>query len=150
MKKGRLQFLFILTLAAPLVMLSCGSLTTPAGGLSIIASASPSSTGSITFQVGVENVGSKTETLEFRNSQFCDIEVRNMSGTLVWRLSDGASFLDVLWGLALEPGESHVREIVWDSPGTGQQLLPAVYTAKIFITSSPRNGFLSSVIRVSI
>jgi hypothetical protein len=150
MKKGRPRYPLIMALAGPLIMLACGSLTSPAGGLSIIASASPSSTGSVTFQVGVENVGSKTETLDFRNSQFCDIEVRNMSGTLVWRFSDGATFLDVLWGLELEPGESYTQELVWDSPGTGQRLLPTVYTAKILITSSPRKDFLSSVIRVSL
>jgi hypothetical protein len=135
------------SLAVLLISPSCGLITGPGPGLNIVASISQQSAESMTFRIGVENTGSEAETLNFGNSQFFDIEVRSASGALVWRWSTGKSFLDVLWSLDLDPGESSVQETAWDLTGDNGQPLPhGTYTAKIFITSQPRDGDLVSVI----
>jgi len=135
------------SLAVLLLSPSCGLITGPGPGLNIVASISQQSAENITFRIGVENTGSSAETLNFGNSQFFDIEVRTASGALVWRWSTGKSFLDVLWSLDLDPGESSVHETVWDLTDDFQQPLPrGSYKAKVFITSQPRDGDLVSEI----
>ena len=151
MKTPRHRFSRFMILAVPLITLSCGSSTLPNPGLNIIASISQQTSANMTFRIGVENTGSTTKSLNFSNSQFFDIEVKDLSGRLVWRWSNGAGFLDVLWALELEPGESNARETVWNLAGNDQKPLShGFYTAKIYITSSPRHPGLSSVIRLTI
>jgi hypothetical protein len=107
---------------------------------------------SITFRIGVENTGSKTETLNFVSSQFFDIEVKDGGGHLVWQYSSNSYFLDMLWGFELAPGESsQVREYVWNLKGNDQEPLPfGSYKARIYITDSPRDGGLSTIISLTI
>ena len=152
MKKGYLRLLFLLVLLASFMTLSCGSVTAPKVGLNIIATASLQTAGSTTFRIGVENTGSKTETLNFGSSQFFDIEVRDRGGHLVWQYSHDAYFLDVLWGIELAPGESsQVREYVWTHMGNDQKPLPSgSYKATVYITNSPRDEGLSKVVSLTI
>jgi hypothetical protein len=96
-KKRRLEAFLGLGLA--LSITACGSVTSPKPGLSIIASVSQQTAESLTFRIGVENTGSRTENLNFTSSQFFDIEIRNALGQLVWRYSAGAGFLDLIWAL---------------------------------------------------
>jgi hypothetical protein len=151
MKHLRHRLPLFVILAVPFITLSCGSITSPNQGLNLIASISQQTSSSITFRVGVENTGSKTETLNFRDSQFFDIEVKDLSGRLVWSWSNGGGFLDVVWALELAPGESSAHETVWNLAGNDQKPLShGFYTAKIYITSSPREEGLSPVIHLTI
>jgi len=160
MKKLRPRLSFLLILAVPLITLSCGqggSPTSPISrlrqvvtGLTLSVTTSQGA-GSMTFRINVENGGSATETLNFTCAQFFDIEVTDQSGKLVWRWSNDKYFAAVLWSLELSPGESSAQETVWNLTGSDQKPLSSgSYTAKIYITSSPRDGGLSSVIRLTI
>ena len=147
----RWPFLMAVSLAVLLISPSCGLITGPGPGLNIVASISQQSAESITFRIGVENTGSKAETLNFGNSQFFDIEIRTASGALVWRWSTDKIFLDIVWALDLDPGESSIQETVWDLTDDLQKLLPhGTYRAKVFITSQPRDGDLVSEIFLNI
>ena len=151
MKKVHLRNLFLLVVLVPFMTLSCGSVTAPKVGLNIVATASLQTAGSTTFRIGVENTGSKTETLSFRNSQFFDIEVRDRSGHLVWQFSHDAYFADMLWGIELAPGESQVREFVWNHMGNDQKPVSSgSYKATVYITNSPRDEGLSKVVSLTI
>jgi len=151
MKNLRPRLSFLMILAIPLIALSCDSVTSPKKGLTVIASTSRHAFGNITFRIGVENAGSTTETLEFGSSQFFDIEVRDLSGRLVWLWSYGKAFFAVVWGLELSPGESSVQDTVWNLIGNDQKpVAPGSYTAKIYIMSGPRNERPTSVIRLII
>jgi len=150
-KKGHPWFLPFLALVTASALSACGSATSPTPGLNILASVSSQTATSLTFRIGVENTGTKTESLNFRSSQFFDIEVRDAHGRLVWRLSDNAVFLDLVWSLELAPGESSVREYAWDLTGDDQRSLPAgSYRAWILITNSPRNEDLATDLRLTI
>lgn len=151
MKNLRPRLSFLMILAIPLVTLSCDSVTSPNKGLNVIASTSRQAFGSITFRIGVENAGLTTETLNFGDSQFFDIEVNDLSGRLVWRWSYDKAFCQVLWGLELSPSESSVQETVWNLAGSDQKPVPpGSYTAKIYITSNPRDERLTSIVRLII
>ena len=148
MKRLWLRLSFLSILAVSLISLSCDSATSPRLGLNIVASVSQH----ITFRIGVENTGQKTETLNFVSSQFFDIEVKDGGGHLVWQYSYNGVFLDMLWGFELAPGESsQVREYVWNLTGNDQEPLhPGSYKARIYITNSPRDEGLSTVISLTI
>jgi len=151
MKKVYLRLLFVLVLLVPLITLSCGSLTTPRAGLNVIATVSQQTAGSMTFQIGVENTGTKTETLQFRSGQFFDIEVKDLSGHLVWKYSFNGYFATLVWGFELAPGQSEVKEYVWNLTGNDEDPLPSgPYKAKIYITNSPRDEGLSKVVSLTI
>jgi len=151
MKNLRPRISFLLILAIPLITLTCDSVTSPNKGLTVIASTSRQAFGSITFRIGVENSGLTTETLKFGDSQFFDIEVQDLSGRPVWRWSYDKAFSQVVWGLELSPGESSVQETVWNLTGSDQKpVSPGSYTAKIYITSSPRDERLTSVVHLII
>ena len=152
MKKVHLRLLFVLVLLAPLMTLSCGSVTTPRAGLNVIATVSQQTAGSMTFQIGVKNTGTKTETLLFGSAQFFDIEVVDRGGRLVWRLSQDSYFAAVCWELEIAPGESQVREYVWDIMGYDQKPLPSgSYKATISITSgNPSGEGLSKTVSLTI
>ena len=152
MKRLWLRLSFLSILAVSLISLSCDSATSPRLGLNIVASVSQHMAESITFRIGVENTGSKTETLNFVSSQFFDIEVKDGGGHLVWQYSYNTYFLDVLWGFELAPGESsQVREYIWNLTGNDQEPLPSgSYKARIYITNSPRDEGLSTVISLTI
>lgn len=151
MKKASLRLMFFLVLLVPFLTLSCGSVTAPKVGLNIVATASQQTAGSTTFRIGVENTGSKTETLSFRNAQFYDIEVRTNGGRLVWQFSHDAYFADMLWGIELAPGESQVREFVWTNVGDDQKPLSSgSYKATVYITNTPRDEGLSKVVSLTI
>jgi hypothetical protein len=152
MKKVYLLLLFLLVLLVPFVTLSCDSVTTPKAGLNIVATVIQQTAGSAIFRIGVENTGTKTETLNFVSSQFYDIEVKDSGGHLLWQYSYGSYFLDLVWDLELAPGESsQVREYVWNLTGNDQEPLhPGSYKARIYITSSPRDAGLSTVINLTI
>ena len=152
MKRSRARLALLLILAVPLIILSCGSLTVPSLGLNIVASISQQTPDSLTFRIGVENTGPRTETLRFNSSQFFDVEVKDGGGHLVWQYSHNAYFLDVVWGFELAPGESsQVQEYVWNLTGNDQKPLPGgSYKAKVYITNDPRDGGLSSVIRLTL
>jgi hypothetical protein len=145
-----LSSLFIL--AAPFITLSCGSVTSPEPGLNIVTSISRQPAGSMTFRIGVENTGTKTENLQFGSSQFFDIEVENGSGHLVWQYSFDSYFLALVWGFELAPGQSsQVQEYVWNLTGNDKKPMPSgSYKAKIYITNNPRDEGLSSEIRLTI
>ena len=87
MKKVHLRLLFVLVLMVPLMTVSCGSVTTPRAGLNVIATVSQQTAGSMTFQIGVENTGTKTETLLFApvNSSISrsKTSVEGSSGTIL-------------------------------------------------------------------
>ena len=148
MKRLWLRLSFLSLLAVSLISLSCDSATSPRLGLNIVASVSQH----ITFRIGVENTGQKTETLNFGSSQFFDIEVKDQGGHLVWQFSYGLYFATLVWNLELAPGESsQVREYVWNLTGNDQEPLPSgSYKAKIYITSSRRDEGLSTVISLTI
>jgi len=149
--KVYLRLLFVLVLLVPLVFLSCGSVTIPRVGLNVIATVSRQTAGSMTFQIGVENAGTKTETLQFGSAQFFDIEVEDSSGHLVWKYSFDGGFAALVWNLELAPGQSEVREYVWNLAGNDKDPLPSgPYGAKIYITSSPRDEGLSKVVSLTI
>lgn len=152
MKKVHLRNLFLLVLSASFTTLSCGSVTAPKAGLDIIAWASQQTAGSTTFRIGVENTGSKTETLSFRSSQFFDIEVRDKGGHLVWQYSYDSAFATLVWGLELAPGESsQVQEYIWTHLGNDQKPLPSgSYKATVYITNNPRDEGLSKVVSLTI
>jgi len=151
MKNIYLRHLFLLVLLVPFITLSCDSVTTPKAGLNIVATVIQQTAGSITFRIGAENTGTKTETLNFFSSQFCDIEVKDSGGHLLWQYSYGLYFAAVVWGFELAPGESQVREVVWNRTGNDQKPLPSgSYKAKIYITNSPRDEGLSSVVNLTI
>ncbi len=152
MKKVYLRLLFLLVLLVPLITLSCGSVTTPRAGLNIIATASLQTAGSTTFRIGVENTGTKTETLSFGSAQFFDIEVRDRGGHLVWQFSHDTIFLDIVWGIELAPGESsQVQEFVWTQMGNDQKpVSPGPYKATVYITNNPRDEGLAKVVSLTI
>ncbi len=135
-----------------LVMLSCSSPTSPlspsgksgisAQGLQLVVTATKGG-GNVTFTIGVENSGSATQTLQFGSAQFFDIEVKDHLGNLVWRWSNDKVFATVMLGIDLAPGESSSQTAEWDLIGNnGQRVFPETYTAKIYITSSPRDEAL--------
>ncbi len=145
-------YLLLLAIGVSLFALSCaGPSTSPKAGLNIVAMTG-TQPGSVTFTIGVKNTGTATERLTFGSSQFFEIEVRNVSGHLVWQFSAGKYFLDLLWGFDLAPGESsQVQETVWDLKGNDGDLVPpGLYNATVYITNSPRNEDLSTVIRLTI
>lgn len=152
MKKVYLRLLFVLVLLVPFITLSCGSVTTPRAGLNVIAKVSQQTAGSMTFQIGVVNTGTKTETLLFSSSQFFDIEVSDGSGHLVWQYSFNSYFLAVGWGFELAPGQtSEVNEYVWNLTGNDKNPLPSgSYKAKIYITNNSRDEGLSKVVGLTI
>jgi hypothetical protein len=151
MKRVYLRLPFLLVLLVPFITLSCGSVTTPRVGLNIIATASQQTAGSMTFQIGVENTGTNTETLQFRSGQFFDIEVKDLSGHLVWKYSFEGYFTTVVWGFELAPGQSEVKEYVWNLTGNDKNPLPSgSYRAKIYITNNPRDEGLSKVVSLTI
>jgi hypothetical protein len=151
MRSNRMGLSVFLALAVPLLALSCGSAASPSAGLVAIASISGQTAESVTFRVGVKNTGAKTQTLIFGSSQFFDIEVRSLTGKLLWRFSEGKLFLDVLWGLALEPGQSSVQEAAWDFAAGGEApLFPGPCTAIVTITSFPRREGLTTSIRLRV
>jgi hypothetical protein len=151
MKKGWLRLSFLFIVVIPLIFLSCSSVTSPRPGLNIVASVSQQTAGSITFRIGIENTGTKTETLHFGNTQFFDIEVYDRSRHLVWQWSYGLYFLDVLSDLEFLPGESQSGDTIWNLTGNDQKRIPVGrYTAKIYITSFPRDSRLSTVIELTI
>ena len=146
-----LRLLFVLVLLVPLISLSCGSVTTPRVGLNVIATVSQQTAGSITFQIGVENTGTKTETLQFGSGQFFEIEVKDSSGHVVWKYSFNGYFAAVVWNLELAPGQSEVREYAWNLVGNDKDPLPSgPYKAKIYITNSPRDEGLLKVVSLTI
>jgi len=149
--RSRWTFFLAAILAVSLISTSCGMITGPGPGLNVVASISRQSAESITFRIGVENTGTTAKSLDFSTSQTFDIEVRAVSGALVWRWSNDKYFADVLIGLELGPGESSIQETAWDLKGDNGQPLPhGTYKAKVFITSSPRDGDLVSVITLNI
>ena len=151
MKKLWPRISFLLIVAVPFIALSCGSVTTPKAGLDIVASVSQQTAGSITFRIGIENTGTKTETLHFGSTQFHDIEVYDRSGHLVWQWSYGLNFLAVLSDLEFPPGESQSGDTIWYLTGNDQKPIPfGRYTAKIYITSVPPDRRLSTVITLTI
>ena len=151
MKKASLRLMFLLVLLVPFITLSCGSVTAPRVGLNIVATVSQQTAESTTFRIGVENTGSKTEALSFRNAQFFDIEVRTKGGRLVWQFSHDAYFADMLWRIDLAPGESQVREFVWTHMGNDQKPVSSgSYKATVYITNSPRDEGLSKVVSLTI
>jgi hypothetical protein len=152
MKKVYLRHLFLLLLLVPFITLSCDSVTIPKAGLNIVATAIQETAGSITFRIGVENTGTKTEILDFGSSQFFDIEVKDSGGHLLWQFSYDRIFLDVVWGFELAPGESsQVQEYVWNLTGNDQEPLPSgSYKATIYITNNPRDEGLSKVVSLTI
>lgn len=130
---------------------SCGSLASPDPGLDIIASIVHQAPGSVTFRVGVENKGMKTESLHFTSGQFFDIVVMDPHLRSVWRWSFDLAFTLALWDLELAPGESRAEEIVWDLKGNDMEPLPpGSYRTSFHITSAPRNDRLSTVVRLTI
>lgn len=151
MKKGWLRLSFLLIVVVPLISLSCSSVTSPQPGLNIVASVSQQTAGSITFRIGIENTGTKTETLHFGSTQFSDIEVYDRSGHLVWQWSYGLYFLAMVSDLEFPPGESRSGDTVWNLTGNDQKRIPfGRYTAKIYITTFPRDSRLSTVIELNI
>ncbi len=142
----------LLCLLVPFITLSCDSVTTPKAGLNIVATVSQQTAGSMTFRIGVENTGTKTESLNFGTSQFFDIEVKDGDRHLVWQYSYNAYFLCMLWRLELAPGElSQVQEYVWNLTGNDQKPLPSgSYKATVYITNGPRDEGLSKVVNLTI
>lgn len=130
---------------------ACGSVTSPKPGLNVVASVSSQTAGSLTFRIGVENTGAEIRTLNFGSAQFCEIEVKDRSGKLVWNYAHDASFAALCWGLEVAPGESHVREFVWDLTGNnGKPVASGSYRAKVTMMGSPRNGDLSTDLNLTI
>jgi len=152
MKRLWLRLSFLSILAVSLISLSCDSATSPRLGLNIVATVIQQTAGSITFRIGVENTGTKTEILTFFSSQFFDIEVKDRGGHLLWQYSYGLYFAALVWNLELAPGESsQVREYVWNLTGNDQKPLPSgSYKATIYITNSHRSEGLSTVISLTI
>lgn len=152
MKRLWLRLSFLSILAVSLISLSCDLATSPRLGLNIVASVSQQTAENITFRIGVENTGRRTKTLNFFSSQFFDIEVKDRGGHLLWQFSYHVYFLDVGWDLELAPGESsQVREYVWDLTRNDQEPLnPGSYKARIYITNSPRDEGLSTVLNLTI
>jgi len=57
----------------------------------------------------------------------------------------------LVWGIELAPGQSEVKEYVWNLAGNDKDPLhPGPYKAKIYITNSPRDEGLSKVISLTI
>lgn len=151
MRQSEIGCYLLLCLWIALFAPSCGSLTSPDPGLEIIASIVHQSPGSVTFRFGVENKGMKTESLHFTTGQFFDIAVMDPRLRIIWRWSFNLAFTQALWDLELAPGESRAEEIVWDLKGNDKEPLPpGSYSAKLLITSAPRNDRLSTVIRLTI
>lgn len=151
MKKPFLPLSHLWALGLIVLLSGCGSITSSQTGLNVVASASRQSATSVLFRVGVENTGPEIKKLEFRSSQFFDIELRTLAGTVVWSYSHNAVFADLVWGLELTPGKSEVRDFVWDLTGNdGKTVLPGVYRAKIFITNTPRDERLTFEIGLTI
>lgn len=167
MKIARMRNIFLLCSAALLIMVSCSSVSSPNMGLIIIASITQEAPGTRTFRIGVENAGTKMETLDFTSGQRFDIEIRDLPmksdpllhkrplverGKVVWRFSKHNLFPQVLGRLELAPGESRVfEEVVWDLTGDdGAPLPPGSYWAEIYITSVPRYKHLSTVVPLTI
>lgn len=167
MRKIKLRCFLLFCIVVSLIALSCSSVSSPNMGLIIIASITQEAPGTLTFRVGVENAGTKMETLDFTSGQRYDIEIRDLPmkpgpllhkpplverGEAVWRYSYHYIFLPVLRRLELAPGESRVfEEVVWDLAGNdGAPLPPGSYWAKVYITSVPRYKHLSSLIPLTI
>ncbi len=152
MKKLWPRLSVLLIVAAPFITLSCDSVTAPKSGLNIMVTVSQQAVGSKAFRISVENTGLRTERLSFSTSQFFDIEVYNRSGKLVWRFSNHRYFLQVCWDLELASGESsRAYEHVWDHTGDNEKRLPpGLYKAKIYITGTPSDEGLTTVIDLPI
>lgn len=130
---------------------ACGSVTGPKTGLNVVASVISQTTGSVTFRIGIENTGSETRTLSFSSAQFCEIEVKSLFGKLVWNFAHDAYFATMVWNLEVAPGETAVRELIWDLTGNDQKPVPSgVYKARIVITGGPRDEALSTEIGLTI
>ena len=94
----------------------------------------------MTFRMKVENRGPEGATLHFMSGQVFDVEIVDSSDRIVWRLSHGAYFPQVLWDLDLTVGESSAWEMEWDLRGNDQEpLSPGPYMCRAFITCWPRD-----------
>jgi hypothetical protein len=145
MRKTRRFHIFLLALGLAVLANGCGSITSSKTGLNVVAAVSSQSAEGLTFKIGVENTGSGTETLSFTSGQFCEIEVRDRLGRLVWNLSHDAYFVTMLWGLEIAPGETQFKELVWDLVANDGTRVPfGSYTARITVTSTPKNEDLST------
>ncbi len=139
-----------LAMASILVLgtVACNSATSPdplgrmkekPEGLNLAVSISQGPT-SRTFRIGVENGGPGDATLNFSCGQFCDVEIKDGSGKLVWLWSQDKYFTQALWSLELAPNETFDQSVVWDLTGNdGGRLSPGIYVARFFITSYPRD-----------
>jgi hypothetical protein len=147
MKKG---LVFWAAEALLIAVAACDSSTSPtrplgrtqlkAVGLHVVASITRTGPDAITFRIGVENSAATTQTLDFSDGQFFDIEVADGGGEVVWRWSHDKYFTQAFWDLELDAGESYVRDTEWDLTGNdGQPLSPGSYTARFIITTSPRD-----------
>ena len=153
--------LFVLAAAAfAVATVSCNSVSSPtsplnrsrlkAEGLHMVVSTSRTGVRSMTFRIGVENGGPTNETLNFVCGQFFDIEV-SRGGNTVWRWSHDKAFTQALWDLELAPAESYAQPADWDLKGDdGDVLAPGAYTARITITSSPRDEGLVTETSITI
>jgi hypothetical protein len=134
---------------------ACGTSTSPtsplnrtqlkAAALSMVATISGPSGGTVAFKIGVQNDTSTTLSLDFTSGQFFDIEVSDRSGDVVWRWSYDKAFATLLWRLDLGAGESHIRDATWDlKDNNGRSVPSGTYRCRIWITSSPRDEVLVS------
>ena len=143
--------LFLLVLVVPFFLGACGSVTGPKTGLDVVASIGQQTAESVTFRIGIENTGSETRTLSFSSAQFCEIEVKSLFGKMVWNFAHDATFATMVWELEVAPGETKVRELVWDLTGNDQKPVPSgVYKARIVITGGSRDEVLSTEIGLTI
>lgn len=81
------------------------------------------------YQYIVKNTGDEPVTLEFTTSQQYDYEITDKNNEVVYRFSDGRSFMQVLRDVTLEPGEEMTFDI--ELP----ELEPGDYTLTMYITA---------------
>ena len=72
----------------------------------------------VSFVFTVENEGSETETLSFRDAHSADFAVLDGDDER-WRWSQGRMFAQVLQSAELAPGESATYEGEWPNPEPG-------------------------------
>ncbi len=162
MKRTLFSFAAVLSTVGVVALgsLSCSSPTAPlsptgksgvnAQGLQLVVTATKGD-GNIAFAIGVENGGPAAQTLQFTSGQFFDIEVTDHWGKLVWRWSNDKAFTQALWALELAAGKTSSQQTVWDLTGNDGKKLPSgSYTAKISITSNPRDEALAVEIGLTI
>lgn len=87
-----------------------------------------------TYKYIVKNVSDEPKTLQFSSSQRYDFDIITSEGEIIYRYSDGKSFLQVMKDVTLDPGDELSFDIQLPELESGRYKLSIRLTASGYIT----------------